>query len=57
MGVSLINLEKNFQLDRSAYKIINCFCGVAAAGGLFLLVISPDAIKPKLIRLLGCLLG
>ena len=55
MGVSLINLEKNFQLDRSAYKIINCFCGVAAAGGLFLLVISPDAIKPKINKTAGLL--
>ena len=55
MGVSLINLEKNFQLDRSAYKIINGFCGVAAAGGLFLLVISPDAIKPKINKTAGLL--
>ena len=55
MGVSLINLEKNFQLDRSAYKIINCYCGVAAAGGLFLLVISPDAIKPKINKTAGLL--
>lgn len=55
MGISLINLEKNFQLDRSAYKIINGFCGVAAAGGLFLLVISPDAIKPKTNKIAGLL--
>lgn len=55
MGTSLINLEKNFQLDRSAYKIINCFCGAAAAGGLFLLIISPDAIKPKINKTAGLL--
>ena len=55
MGVSLINLEKNFQLDRSAYRIINSFCGAAAVGGLFLLVISPDAIKPKINKTAGLL--
>ena len=55
MGPSLINLEKNFQLDRSAYKIINGFCGAVAAGGLFLLVISPDAIKPKINKTAGLL--
>lgn len=55
MGSSLISLEKNFQLDKSAYKIINSFCGVAAAGGLFLLVISPDAIKPKTNKTAGLL--
>ena len=55
MGISLINLEKNFQLDKGAYRIINGFCGVAAAGGLFLLVISPDAIKPKINKTAGLL--
>ena len=55
MGPSLINLEKNFQLDRSAYKIINSFCGAVAVGGLFLLVISPDAIKPKINKTAGLL--
>ena len=55
MGSSLISLEKNFALDKSAYKIINGFCGVAAAGGLFLLVISPDAIKPKTNKTAGLL--
>lgn len=55
MGISLINLEKNFQLDRSAYRIINGFCGAVAAGGLFLLVISPDAIKPKTNKTAGLL--
>ena len=53
MGISLINLEKNFQLDRSAYRIINSFCGAAAVGGLFLLIISPDAIKPKINKTAG----
>ena len=53
MGISLINLEKNFQLDRSAYKIINSFCGAAVVGGLFLVIISPDAIKPKINKTAG----
>lgn len=53
MGISLINLEKNFALDKSAYKVINCFCGAAVVGGLFLLVISPDAIKPKINKTAG----
>ena len=55
MGVSLINLEKNFQLDKGAYRIINSFCGAAAVGGLFLLVISPDAIQPKINKTAGLL--
>lgn len=55
MGPSLISLEKNFQLDKGAYRIINGFCGAVAAGGLFLLVISPDAIKPKINKTAGLL--
>lgn len=55
MGPSLISLEKNFQLDKGAYRIINGFCGAVAAGGLFLLVISPDAIKPKTNKTAGLL--
>ena len=55
MGPSLINLEKNFQLDRSTYRIINGFCGAVAVGGLFLLIISPDAIKPKINKTTGLL--
>lgn len=33
--------------------MINGFCGVIAAGGLFLLVIAPDAIKPKINKTAG----
>ena len=55
MGISLINLEKNFALDKSAYKVINCFCGAAVVGGLFLVIISPDAIKPKTNKTAGLL--
>ena len=55
MGISLINLEKNFALDKSAYKVINCFCGAAVVGGLFLVIISPDAIKPKINKTAGAI--
>lgn len=55
MGISLINLERKFPLDKSAYRIINCFCSAAAAGGLFLLLIAPDAIKPKVNKIAGTL--
>ncbi|NES64217.1 MAG: hypothetical protein F6K24_02580 [Okeania sp. SIO2D1] len=54
MGISLINLDKGkHSIDKGAYRIINVFCGIATAGGLFCLLIAPDSINPKVNKIAG----